>query len=412
VLAAAAALQKGTSYGKLVRPPLFAKLHVVRELQFKRSGRLAWHERKEPELEGPGDAVVRPFVAGRCDGDTLPIHQPVSRALQLGMALRLIDPVVGCICGAVPFKGPFAIGHECVAEVVAVGPDVGRLHVGQRVVVPWAVSCGSCPECRRGLTSKCTTTRHGTLAAFGFGPASGSWGGVIADAVRVPFADHMLVPVPAAVPSSRVAAAGDNLADAWRSVAPALAERPGASVLILGGGAKSIALYAAGIAVAHGAENVDYLDDDPKRRGIAESFGAHVHALARSGVASGPRRPSDIRRYDVVVEASSTAAGLRRAIRALAPGGVCTAVGYYLASGTRVPLMRMYATDATLRLGVSHARAVLPALLDFVRRSEFPAERVATLTAAWEDAPRAYAARATKVVLQREPLMSESDAPR
>jgi alcohol dehydrogenase len=57
----------------------------------------------------------------------------VSRGLQAGIALGLIDPVVGCICGKVPFKGPFAIGHECVAEVVAVGAGVERVRVGQRV---------------------------------------------------------------------------------------------------------------------------------------------------------------------------------------------------------------------------------------------------------------------------------------
>jgi threonine dehydrogenase-like Zn-dependent dehydrogenase len=364
----------------------------VRELQFMRSGRLRWHERDEPALKDPGDAIVRPFIAGRCDGDTLPLHRPVSRALQVGMALRLVDPVVGCICGRVPFKGPFAIGHECVAEVVAVGERVERVRPGQRVVVPWAVSCGSCPPCRRGLTSKCaTTTAQRTLAAFGFGPSSGPWGGLIADAVRVPFADHMLVPVPDGVPALRVAAASDNLADAWRSVAGPLAERPGGSVLILGGGARSIGVYAAGLAVAHGAGTVDYVDKHPGRRATAESFGARTPATPGRG-------------YDVVVEATSSAAGLRAAVRALAPGGVCTAVGYYLATGTRVPLMRMYATDATLRLGISHARAILPDLLAFIARTGFPAERVTTLAADWEDAPSAYAARTTKVVLHRDPL--------
>ena len=69
---------------------------------------------------------------------------------------------------------------------------------------------------------------------------------MVADALRVPFADHMLVPVPAGVPPLRVAAASDNLADAWRSVVTPLRERPGGSVLVLGGGAKSIGLYAAG----------------------------------------------------------------------------------------------------------------------------------------------------------------------
>jgi threonine dehydrogenase-like Zn-dependent dehydrogenase len=346
--------------------------------------------------------IVRPFVAGRCDGDTLPIHRPVSRALQAGMALRLVDPIVGCICGSVPFKGPFAIGHECVAEVVAVGAEVESARVGQRVVVPWAVSCGSCPRCLRGLTSKCAATTSGTLAAFGFGPASGPWGGMIADQFRVPFADHMLVPVPAGVPPARLAAASDNLADAWRSVVLPLAERPGGSVLILGGGAKSIGLYAAGLAVASGADVVDYVDDDPGRRQIAESFGARAHN----------RRGTGGRAYDIVVEATSSASGVRSAVRALAPGGVCTAIGYYLASGTRVPLMHMYATDATLRLGVSHARAVLPELLAFVDRTRFPAERVTTLTADWDDAPRAYTAMTTKLVLEREPLTPHRETPR
>ena len=164
-------------------------------------------------------------------------------------------------------------------------------------------------------------------------------------------------------------------------------------MLIIGGGARSIGLYAAGLAVAHDVSAVDYLDDDPARRRIAESFGARAMPDGKASA-----------RYDVVVEASSRAAGLRRAIRSLAPGGVCTGVGYYLAAGTRVPLMRMYATDATLRIGVSHARAVLPDLLAFVERTGYAAERVTTLTADWDDAPTAYAARTTKVVLQRDPL--------
>jgi alcohol dehydrogenase len=363
----------------------------MRELHFIRAGRLAWRERDAPDLREPTDAIVRPFVAARYDGDTLPIHRPVSRLMQVGLAARVIDPVVGCICGAVPFKGPFAIGHECVAQVLAVGAGVQRFRVGETVVVPWAVSCGTCRQCRLGLTSKCATTTTRTLAAYGFGPASGSWGGMVADALRVPFADHMLVAVPAGVPPLRVASAGDNLADAWRSAVGPLRERPGGSVLVIGGGAQSIGLYAAGLAVAHGAGGVDYVDDDPARRLIAERFGARTH----------PRRRPMKRRYDVVVEASSRAAGLRRAIRSLAPGGICTAVGYYLATGTRVPLMHMYATDAVLRVGVSHARAALPELLAFVARSGFPAEQATTLTADWDDAPTAYAARTTKVVLQR-----------
>lgn len=377
----------------------------MRELQLIRTGRLAWRDVEPARLQEPGDAIVRPFVAARCDGDTLPIHNRVSRALQVGIAVGAVDPVVACICGKVPFKGPFGIGHECVAEVVEVGDAVQAVEIGQVVVVPWAVSCGTCANCRRGLTSKCSTTTDRTLAAYGFGPASGPWGGMITDRLRVPFADHMLVPVPAGVDPLRVASASDNLADAWRTVVPPLQARPGASVLVIGGGASSIGLYAAGLAVAHGAAGVDYADADPGRTEIAESLGARaVTAVTRRRGAQGTHGPA--RRYDIVVEASSSASGLRRAIRALAPGGTCTAVGYYLATGTRVPLMRMYATDATLRIGVSHARAVLPELLDFIQRTGFPAENVTTLTADWNDAPDAYTARTTKLVLRRAPIGS------
>jgi alcohol dehydrogenase len=378
----------------------------MQELNFIRSGRLEWRERPEPVLVEMTDALVRPFVASRCDGDVLPIHRPVSRAMQVGLKAGLIDPVVASIVGPVPFQGPFGIGHECIAQVTAVGDAVADLAVGDVVVVPWAVSCGTCRECRLGLTAKCSTTSADspgrTLAAFGFGPATGAWGGMVADSLRVPFADHMLVRVPDGVDPLRVAAASDNLADAWRSVVPPLRTRAGGKVLVIGGGGQSIGLYAAGLAVAHGASVVDYVDDRASRLEVAASFGARVHKIDKS------RRRSILavlpERYDVVVEASSTGTGLRAAVRALRPGGVCTGTGYYLAPGTKVPVMDMYATSATLEIGVSHVRPVLPELLDFVAGSGFPAERVTSLLADWNDAPEAYAAHTTKLVLHRAPL--------
>jgi alcohol dehydrogenase len=374
----------------------------MRELNLVKTGHLEWRDREEPRLQEPRDAIVRPFVASRCDGDALPIHRHVSRAMQVGMHVGQVDPVVGTITGSVPFQGPFGIGHECVAQVIALGEGVRGLNVGQVVVVPWAVSCGECLECSRGLTAKCSTTRHETLAAYGFGPASGPWGGMVVDQLRVPYADHMLVPVPVGVDPLRVAAASDNLADAWRSVVPPLRSREGGSVLVLGGGGQSIGLYAAGLAVLNGAAVVDYVDDRPERLAIAESLGARVHRLPKaSRKTAGDVIPQT---YDVAVEASSQGAGVRAAMRALNPGGTCTATGYYFSPGTKVPLMHMYANDMTLKVGVSHVRPVLPELLEFVARTEFAAERVTTLTADWEDAPQAYAARTTKLVLHRDPV--------
>jgi threonine dehydrogenase-like Zn-dependent dehydrogenase len=367
----------------------------MRELNLVATGRLEWVDRPDPVLQAPDDVIVRPVVVGRCDGDSLPLHHHVSRAMQAGLKAGVIDPVVGHICGPVPFAGPFAIGHEGVAEVVQVGSSVTGLAVGDRVVVPWSVSCGACEHCRRGLTSKCLTTTEGrVLAAYGFGPACGPYGGMVSDLLRVPFADHMLVRLPDGLDPLRAVAASDNLADAWRTVVPHLKARPGARVLVVGGGAQSIGLYAAGLAVAHGAAVVEYADSDRQRIGIAESLGVTTHQRRRRS--STPRGT-----YDVVVEASSSRPGIRYAIRSTAPGGVCTAVGYYLATNTGVPLMHMYANDITLHLGVSHPRAVLPELLSWIHANEFPAERVITQLASFDDAPAIYGARTTKLVLHR-----------
>lgn len=110
------------------------------------------------------------------------------------------------------------------------------------------------------------------------------------------------------------------------------------------------------------------------------------------------------RDYDIAVEGTSTAAGVDAALRSLGPGGCCQPVGYYLPVITKVPLMRMYANDATLKIGVSNVRPILPDVLDFVARHDFPAEVVTTLTADWADAPEAYRAHTTKLVLHRSPL--------
>lgn len=371
----------------------------MKELQYMGYGRLEWRERNSPTLMSAGDAIVRPFVAGRCDGDTLPIHRPVSRAFQWGMCLGFVDPIIGSICGPVPFRGPFGIGHECVAEVLEVGDEVKHVKRGDVVVVPWAVSCGLCPECQSGLTAKCSTTRVKELSAFGFGDACGPWGGMIVDELRVPFADHMLVQVPDGIDPLRVAAASDNLADGWRTVVPHLREKPGAKVLVIGGGAQSIGLYAAGLACRHGASQVCYMDDSPERLQIAEKLGANAILLSSSRRKSLQRMFAD--RYDIVVEASSRSDGVDSALRMLRPGGVCTLVGYYVSPGTKVPLMHMYANDATLKIGVSHVRPLLPSLLSFIAEHDFPAEVVTTMTADWDDAPNAYKAHTVKLVLSR-----------
>ena len=77
----------------------------MRELTFIKTGRLEWRERPAPVITAPTDALVRPFIASRCDGDTLPLHSHVSRPMQAGLKLGKIDPVISGIVGDVPFRG-------------------------------------------------------------------------------------------------------------------------------------------------------------------------------------------------------------------------------------------------------------------------------------------------------------------
>jgi alcohol dehydrogenase len=94
--------------------------------------------------------------------------------------------------GATPFPLPLRFGHECVAEVLSVGDQVARLRPGQRVVVPFQISCGSCSPCQAGHTGNCASVPP--ISMYGFGVAGGHWGGALSDQLAVPYADAMLVP--------------------------------------------------------------------------------------------------------------------------------------------------------------------------------------------------------------------------
>ena len=374
----------------------------MKQLTYIKPKTLAWWDVPEPQLGAPGEAIVRPIVAARCDGDAMFLRHDFERALRLGAALHLVDPAFGNARDDI-FSGPFAYGHECVAEVIEVGAGVREHAVGSLVVVPWSVSCGACRRCGHGLTSHCE--RGGTqVSAYGFGEAVGSHGGMVSDLLRVPHADAMLVKVPCGVDPVSIASAGDNMADGYRAVAPQLERYPGAPVLIVGGAAKSVGLYAAGIAVALGASRVDYLDDSERRLRMAERLGANPVLRTKQSRWFGAGEPVLPGGYAISVEASGTTRGLTYALSALAPGGVCTAVAFYLRRGTPLPLWNMYMKSASLHVGVSHPRTHLPALLQLVERGVFDPSHVEPLVGDWQDAHRVLLEPATKVIVQRKRL--------
>jgi alcohol dehydrogenase len=200
----------------------------MRQLTYVESGRVEWQEAPDAVVPGPAGALVRPLAVARCD-------------LDLPMAMAGL------------FPGPFALGHETVAEVLAVGDAVRDRKPGDRVLVPFQVSCGACRACRDGRFGGCVTYRARVGAAFGFGEAGGGFGGAVSDLLAVPAADHLLVPAPVHVSATALATLPDNVADGYRAVVPALRERPGAEVLVVGGMVKSVTLYAVAAALAAGA---------------------------------------------------------------------------------------------------------------------------------------------------------------
>src|SRR6476620_245062 len=150
----------------------------------------------------------------------------------------------------------------------------GRSRSGTSSSPTWSPSA---TPCARALTASCA--RVPLMASYGLAPLSREYGGALSDLVEVPYADAMLVPLPSGVQPAAAASVSDNIPDGGRAVAPLLAERPGAPVLVLGGaGGGSVGLYAAAVAVALGSERVDYVDEDPTRLAVAELVGANAIA--------------------------------------------------------------------------------------------------------------------------------------
>jgi len=339
----------------------------VQQLIYAGAGALEWREAPAPNLTSDDAALVRPIAVATCDLDGLIIH------------------------GNSPFPPPFALGHECVGEITAVGDAVTSFTPGDLVSVPFQISCGSCDACRSGRSSNCAGVPF--MSSYGFGPAVERWGGFLSDAVAVPYAEHMLVPVPSGVDPTAVASASDNLSDAWRAVGPQLAREPGGEVLVVGGaGPGSIGLYAAGLAVALGSAWVLYVDPDEERRRTAGALGAQTMA----------ELPHRLGPFPITVDASADPEGLALALRSTGPDGICTSTAIYFGEQPTLPLLEMYTKGITFATGRANAREAMPHVLALAASGALKPERVTTRVVAWDQAADALLAGDwTKLVIRR-----------
>ncbi|MBU3702300.1 MAG: dehydrogenase [Acidimicrobiia bacterium] len=329
---------------------------------------LVWEDVPTPDIVGPRDALVRPLAVARCD----------------------LDPAIAL--GLYPMPAPFVMGHEMVGEIVAVGDDAGRWRPGDRVIVPFQLSCMACDPCRSGRSNACVEVPSGT--AFGLGPHGGiDLGGALAGLVRVPWADVMLLSLPDGIDPAVAAGIPDNVSDGYRCVASPLAEHPGAAVLVVGGLAPSVGLYALMSAMALGSEHVVYVDDDQGRLDVAASLGAEV-------VDAGGRW-DDLRldrRFPIVVDANVLDAGRNLALRSVAACGVCTSVSGGAGPTATLPLQQMYLKGVRYEIGRVHACSTAPAVLDLVANGRIDPARIIDRVVPFSDAADAMVEPATKVV--------------
>jgi threonine dehydrogenase-like Zn-dependent dehydrogenase len=319
----------------------------------------------------------------------------------------IVKVVAACVCGSdlwyyrgdSPFRKPMRIGHEFVGIVQEVGPDVRSLHQGDFVIAPFMYSDNTCPHCRVGIQSACST--------------GGFWGGpdrdgLMADGgqgeyVRVPLADGTLVatretPDQAMVPS--LLALSDVMGTGWHA-AMAAGVQEGDTVVVVGDGAVGLSGVLA--ASQMGAERVVAMSRHEARQQIARAFGAtHViEERGETGEAAVLELTSGVG-ADAVLECVGTGQSMATAIAVARPGATVGYVG--VPHGVELPVRTMFSRNVGVAGGVAPVRQYLPALRDQVLSGTINPGLVFDLDLPLEKVAEGYAAmderRAIKTMLR------------
>lgn len=361
----------------------------------------------DPVIKEPTDAIIRVTSTAIC-----------------GYDLHLYS-----VLGAYLSPGDI-LGHEAMGIVEEVGADATRLRVGDRVVVPFGIACGTCFMCRSGLQSQCETTQvreEGKGAAlFGYTKLYGAVPGGQAEYLRVPRADVGPIVVPSdGSPDERYLYLSDVLPTAWQAVEYAVVP-DGGSVVVLGLG--PIGQMAARIAKHRGAAVVIAIDSVPERLEMAKRHGievldsrtdvdladavrsrtngrgadavidavgmeAHGSPLAHAAHHVVSRLPSAIAEPIIEHAAIDRLDALHTAIALARRGGTVSVVGVYGGALDPMPMMDIFDKQLTLRFGQANVLRWVPELLWLVGRADDPLGvlDLRTHRVPLEDAPAAYA---------------------
>ena len=368
--------------------------------QGKRS--VSVEEVPDPVIQEPTDAIVKITSSAICGSD-----------------LHLYE-----VLGPYMHKGD-VIGHEPMGVVVEVGSAVTNLAIGDRVVIPFNISCGSCYMCSMGLQSQCETTQvkeKGSGASlFGFSELYGSVPGGQAEYLRVPHADYGPIKVGSELPDQRYLFLSDILPTAWQGVK--YADVPeGGTLAVMGLG--PVGQFASRIG-RHLGLRVIAVDPVPERRAMAERHGVETLDFSKD-VADELRSMTQGRGADSVVDAVGMeahdspvasfmqhAAGLlpdklaqktfesagvdrlsalHTALDAVRRGGTVSLSGVYGGEASPMPLMSMFDKQIQLRMGQCNVRRWTEDLLPLVEDDADPLGVMDLVTheASLSEAPAMY----------------------
>jgi threonine dehydrogenase-like Zn-dependent dehydrogenase len=379
-------------------------------------------EIEEPRLQQPDDVVLRVTSTAICGSD---LH------IYRGQIPKVEDGDV--------------LGHEFMGVVEAVGPEVGNLRVGDRVVVPFVIACGACFFCERDLFAACETTNPQTgvlegrgallnkkgvrsgAALFGYSHLYGGIPGGQAERVRVPKANVGPFRVPTHLDDEQVLFLSDILPTGYMAVKNAEVGE-GATVAIYGAG--PVGLMAAECARAAGAATIYLVDHHPYRLEFAAAtYGVvpidfdQVEDPAEEII-----RRTDHRGADAVIDAvgfeakgslpetvatrlkleASSGAALRQCIAAARRGGVVSVPGVYAGFIHAFLFGDAFEKGLTFRMGQTHVQRFLPELLEQIEKGTLHPERIISHRLPLVEAARGYQVFEAKEEKCRKVVLSAS----
>ena len=353
----------------------------------------------DPKILNPRDAIIKVTSTAICGSD-----------------LHLYD-------GYIPtMQSGDILGHEFMGEVVETGSAVTNLQKGDRVVVPFTISCGSCFFCNRDLWSLCDNSNpnswmaekfygHSPAGLYGYSHLLGGYAGGQAEYARIPFADVGPIKIPEGLSDEQVLFLTDIFPTGYMA-AENCDIQPGEVVAVWGCG--PVGQFAIRSAFMLGAERVIAIDRFSERLDLAKAAGAEIlnyeevdvgSALKEMTGGMGPDCCIDavgmeahghgaMALYDTVKQAVRMETGrpivLREAIVACRKGGKVSVPGVYGGFIDKMPMGAFVNKGLTMKSGQTHVQRYLRPLLERIQRGEIDPSFVITHTLPLEDAPRAY----------------------